>query len=77
MLFDYRSTVQVDITANYDNYFEWFLGTLLIFFVFYFLTMNKKCKKLLRLIWKSPILSELTPIVFNTGLTHLGSEAST
>ena len=26
--------------------------------------------------WGPPILSELTPMVFNTGLTHLGSEAS-
>ena len=26
--------------------------------------------------WRPPSLSELTPIVFNTGLTHLGSEAS-
>ena len=25
--------------------------------------------------WKPPNLSELTPIIFNTGLTHLGSEA--
>ena len=23
-----------------------------------------------------PILSELTPMIFNTGITHLGSEAS-
>ena len=27
-------------------------------------------------IWKSPSLSELTPMLFNTGLAHLGSEAS-
>ena len=27
-------------------------------------------------IWWPPSLSELTPMVFNTGLTHLGSEAS-
>ena len=27
-------------------------------------------------IWMPPSLSELTPMVFNTGLTHLGSEAS-
>ena len=26
--------------------------------------------------WRSPNLNELTPIIFNTGLTHLGSEAS-
>ena len=26
--------------------------------------------------WRSPSLSGLTPIVFNMGLTHLGSEAS-
>ena len=26
--------------------------------------------------WRPPSLSELTPMVFNTGLTHLGSEAS-
>ena len=25
---------------------------------------------------RSPSLSELTPIILNTGLTHLGSEAS-
>ena len=27
-------------------------------------------------IWKHPCLSELTPIISNTGLTHLGLEAS-
>ena len=27
-------------------------------------------------IWRPPSLSELTPMIFNTGLTHLGSEAS-
>ena len=27
-------------------------------------------------IWRPPSLSKLTPIIFNTGLTHLGSEAS-
>ena len=27
-------------------------------------------------IWRPPSLSELTPIIFITGLTHLGSEAS-
>ena len=26
--------------------------------------------------WRFPSLSELTPMVFNMGLTHLGSEAS-
>ena len=26
--------------------------------------------------WRPPRLSELTPMIFNTGLTHLGSEAS-
>ena len=26
--------------------------------------------------WRPPSLSELTPMVFNTGLTQLGSEAS-
>ena len=26
-------------------------------------------------IWKPPSLSELTPMIFNTDLTHLGSEA--
>ena len=26
--------------------------------------------------WRPPSLSELTPIKFNTGLTHLGLEAS-
>ena len=26
--------------------------------------------------WKPPSLGELTPMIFNTGLTHLGSEAS-
>ena len=26
--------------------------------------------------WRPPSLSGLTPMVFNTGLTHLGSEAS-
>ena len=26
-------------------------------------------------IWRSPSLSELTPMVFNMGLTHLGLEA--
>ena len=27
-------------------------------------------------IWRPPSLSGLTPIIFNRGLTHLGSEAS-
>ena len=27
-------------------------------------------------IWRPPSLSELTPMIFNTGLTHLGLEAS-
>ena len=27
-------------------------------------------------IWKLPSLSELTPMIFNTGLTHLGSQTS-
>ena len=27
-------------------------------------------------IWRPPSLSKLTPVVFNTGLTHLGSDAS-
>ena len=27
-------------------------------------------------IWRAPSISELTSIIFNTGLTHLGSEAS-
>ena len=26
--------------------------------------------------WKPPSLSELTPMIFNKGVTHLGSEAS-
>ena len=26
--------------------------------------------------WRPPSLSELTPIIFNKGLAHLGSEAS-
>ena len=34
--------------------------------------MNKYCY----LNWRPPSLSELTPMLFNTGLTHLGSEAS-
>ena len=29
-----------------------------------------------RMKWRPPSLSELTPIVFNMGFTHLGSEAS-
>ena len=29
------------------------------------------------LLWKPSSLSELTPMLFNTGLTHFGSEAST
>ena len=32
------------------------------------------CKSL-EITWSPPSQSELTPIVFNTGLTHLGSEA--
>ena len=28
------------------------------------------------IIWSPPSLSELTPMIFNAGLTHLGSEAS-
>ena len=27
-------------------------------------------------IWRPPSLSELTPTIFNMGLTHLGSDAS-
>ena len=27
-------------------------------------------------IWRPTSLSELTPMIYNTGLTHLGSEAS-
>ena len=30
----------------------------------------------IRNIWRPPTLSELTPMMFNMGLTHLGSEAS-
>ena len=26
--------------------------------------------------WRSPSVSKLTPMIFNAGLTHLGSEAS-
>ena len=33
-------------------------------------------KNLSRYIWRPSRLSELTPMVFNTGLTHLGLEAS-
>ena len=32
--------------------------------------------KRIMIIWRPPSLSELTPMVYNTGLTHLGSEAS-
>ena len=31
---------------------------------------------LLNVKWRHPSLSELTPMLFNTGLTHLGLEAS-
>ena len=33
-------------------------------------------KDLLQSNWRPPSLSELTAMIFNTGLTHLGSEAS-
>ena len=39
----------------------------------------KKAKNLyvkLYFIWKPPSLNELTPIIFNMELTHLGTEAS-
>ena len=32
--------------------------------------------EIIKNIWRPPSLSELTPMIFNTGLTHLGSEAS-
>ena len=36
--------------------------------MFYFIPFNY--------IWRPPSLSELTPMIFDMGLTHLGSEAS-
>ena len=39
----------------------------------FFKIFNIKIKE--SLIWKSPSLSELTPIISNEELTHLGSEA--
>ena len=36
----------------------------------------KEATNFLLLILRSPSLSELTPMIFNTGLIHLGSEAS-
>ena len=50
------------------------------------LTLNSICSKLrygyafiqleISIIWRPPSLSELTPTIINTELTHLGSEAS-
>ena len=42
--------------------------------VCFYLLIFSLMKKLI--IWKPPSLGELTPIIFNKGLTHLGSEAS-
>ena len=44
---------------------------LILYFILIFKKQNNKHEK-----WRPPSLSELTPMVFNTGLTHLGSEAS-
>ena len=37
---------------------------------------NENEKSLSKAIWRPPSLSELTPMVLNTGLTHLDLEAS-
>ena len=42
----------------------------------FFLEKISKIKQHLRLNWTPPSLSELTPMIFNMGLTHLGLEAS-
>ena len=42
----------------------------------YFKTMYQSKYIDIFAIWRRPSLSELTPIIFNTGLTHLGSVAS-
>ena len=43
----------------------------------YHVDYNCRCKSLIHYyIWRPPSQSELTPMVFNTGLTHLGSDAS-
>ena len=51
-----------------------------ICFVYLFLFLNKNLKLVIIrniiYIWRLPSLSELTHMIFNMGLTHLGSEAS-
>ena len=42
-----------------------------IIFLLFLFYMRYKC-----LIWRPPSLSELTPMIFNMGLTHSGSESS-
>ena len=39
-------------------------------------SVKKKIHIILEYIWRLPSLSELTPMIFNMRLTHLGSEAS-
>ena len=39
-------------------------------------TINIKWSQIFINIWRTPSLSELTPMLFNSGLTHLVSEAS-
>ena len=40
------------------------------------LTIIDKLQRLDYYIWRPPSLSELTPMIFDMGLTHFGSEAS-
>ena len=39
--------------------------------------MNLSIDLIINHIWRPPRLSELTPMIFNLGLTHLGLEDST
>ena len=42
-----------------------------------FVYMNRKSvSEMTHFIWRSPSLSELTPMILNMGLTHLGLEGS-
>ena len=38
--------------------------------------LQSKCNHFLKKKWRHPILNELTPIIFDIELTHLGLEAS-
>ena len=55
-------------------------NTLILFYLIHISEMNKNIDLTniilnLKIEWRAPSLSELTPMIFNTVLTHLGSEA--